>query len=230
MLADILGCASYTSESGSKEEKAAILSKWLASKDQPAIAATSALGIGFDYPHVRWVIHVDAPERMTAFSQESGRAGRDGGKASSIILLRAMWKPQLNQDLAPDQEAMQLYLTQQYCSRGVLSQFLDDQRDWRWCMVGEEVCQVCQEPHSKARPLDLIYAVESPKGIAFTGLEEVLRQDHAQDQVLDSYERDLKIMVGQCLYCRALGRRFQHEAQKCSRRFHWIHAKNEAYQ
>jgi len=46
-------------------------------------------------------------------------------------------------------------------------------------MVGEEVCQVCQEPHSKARPLDLIYAVESPKGIAFTGLEEVLRQDHA---------------------------------------------------
>jgi len=179
MLANILGCALYTSELGSKEEKAAILSKWLASKDQPAIAATSALGIGFDYPHVRWVIHVDAPERMTAFSQESGRAGRDGGKASSIILLRAMWKPQLNQDLAPDQEAMQLYLTQQYCSRGVLSQFLDDQRDWRWCMVGEEVCQVCQEPHSKARPLDLIYAVESPKGIAFIGLEEVLRQDHA---------------------------------------------------
>ena len=53
MLADILGCASYTSELGSKEEKAAILSKWLASKDQPAIAATSALGIGFDYPYVR---------------------------------------------------------------------------------------------------------------------------------------------------------------------------------
>jgi superfamily II DNA helicase RecQ len=87
MLADVLKCPSYTSESGSEEEKAAILSKWLANKDQPVIVATSALGIGFDYPHVRWVIHVDAPEKVTAFSQESGRAGRDGRKASSIILL-----------------------------------------------------------------------------------------------------------------------------------------------
>ena len=52
-LADILDCLLYMSESGSKEEKAAILSKWLANNDKPVIVATSALGIGFDYPHVR---------------------------------------------------------------------------------------------------------------------------------------------------------------------------------
>ena len=230
MLADILGCPSYTSESGSDEEKAAILSKWLADKEQPVIAATSALGNGFDYPHVRWVIHIGAPETASAFSQESGRAGRSGSKASSIIMLSAMWKPQLDQHLTPDQEAMQLYLTQQHCSRGVLSQFLDDQRDWRWCMQGEEVCEVCQEPHDEARPLDLIFALPSRQGVAFTGPEEVLRQDHVQDQALDGYERDLEIMSGNCLYCRALGRRFEHPAHKCSQRFHWIHAKNEAYQ
>ena len=74
---------------------------------------------------------MDAPEKVTAFSQESGRAGRDGGKASSITLLSATWKPQLDGNLALDQEAMQLYLTQQYCSRGVLSQFLDSQCHWR---------------------------------------------------------------------------------------------------
>ena len=85
-----------------------------------------------------------------------------------------MWKPQLDQHLVPDQEAMQLYLMQQHCSHGVLSQFLDDQRDWRWCMQGKEVCEVCQEPQDEAWPLDLIFALPSRQEVAFTGPEEVL--------------------------------------------------------
>ena len=229
-LADILKCPSYTSKSGTEEEKAAIISGWLGNRDQPVIVATSALGIGFDYTHVRWVVHVDAPSETTAFSQESGRAGRDGGKASSIILLHSGWKPQADRSLSPDQEAMQLYLTQQYCSRGVLSQFLDDQPNWRWCMAGEEVCQVCREPHAEARPLDLRFELAAQGGMEFTGPDEVLRQDHVRDQVLDSYERDLEVMLGSCLYCRLLSRKFDHAPGACSRRFHWIHAKNEAYQ
>jgi hypothetical protein len=39
--------------------------------------------------------------------------------------------------------------------------------------------------------------------MSFTGPDEVLRQDHVRDQVLDSYEKDLEIMLGSCLYCRA---------------------------
>ena len=57
----MLGCLTYTSKSGSEEEKATIISDWLGRPKQPAIVATRALGIGFDYPFVRWVIHVDAP-------------------------------------------------------------------------------------------------------------------------------------------------------------------------
>ena len=111
LLTELLQCPSYTSESGSEEEKAAILARWIADKGQPVITATSAHGIGFDYPHIQWVVHVDAPSEATAFSQESGRAGRDGGKASSIVLLHAGWKPQVDGSLSPDREAMQLYLT-----------------------------------------------------------------------------------------------------------------------
>jgi hypothetical protein len=229
-LADILGCPTYTSRSGTEDEKAAIISGWLGNRDQPVIVATSALGIGFDYAFVRWVIHVDGPDKLTDFSQESGRAGRDGSQASSIVLLRAGWQPQVDGYLSADRQAMQLYLTQQYCSRGVLSQFLDAQADWRWCMPGEEVCQVCQEPHTESRPVDLKFELAVPDRIEFTGPDEVLRQDHIRDQVLDSYERDLEVMSGNCLYCRMLGRRFHHAAGKCSRRFHWINAKSEAYQ
>lgn len=230
LLADMLGCASYTSESGSDQEKAAILSQWLSNPDQPAIAAPSALGIGFDYPHIRWVIHIDAPDEATAFSQESGRAGRDRARAWSIVILSAAWKPQLDRTLSPDQEAMQLYLAQQYCSRGVLSQFLDAQPDWRWCMVDEEVCQVCKEPHTQARPPDLVFALQKPAATAFTGPDEVLRQDYVKNQVLDCYERDLQAMVGTCLYCRVVGRSSAHLAHTCGRRFHWINPKREAYE
>ncbi len=58
-------------------------------------------------------------------------------------------------------------------------------------MAGEEVYQVCGDPHTEARPQDLTFALKTPTGIVFTRLEEVLRQDYARDQVLNSYKRDL---------------------------------------
>jgi hypothetical protein len=53
MLANILDCLLYTFKLRFKEEKAAILSKWLVSKDKLFIIATSALGIRFDYLYMQ---------------------------------------------------------------------------------------------------------------------------------------------------------------------------------
>jgi superfamily II DNA helicase RecQ len=52
-LADLLGCPSYTSKSGTEEEKKLIIIQWLSTPTQPAIVATSALGLGFDHPSIR---------------------------------------------------------------------------------------------------------------------------------------------------------------------------------
>jgi hypothetical protein len=229
-LGKVLRCPVYTSESGSEEEKGAVIARWLSDPQLPVIAATGALGIGFDYPHVRWAVHVDAPSKMTDFSQESGRAGRDGRTAASIVMLRASWTPNLTGALSADQEAMQLYLTQRHCSRGVLSQFLDDPADWRWCMGGDEACQVCGEPHVAARPPELRFVLRPPAAAPCTGPGEVLRQERVQDQALDRYGRDLEILKGTCLRCRAEGGRFDHAALQCPRRHQWMKAKKEAYQ
>jgi hypothetical protein len=125
---------------------------------------------------------------------------------------------------------MQLYLTQQHCSRGVLSQFLDTEPHWRWCMAEDEACQVCVQPHVEPRPVNLKFSLPLQVRMTFTGPDEVFRQDYVQDQVLDRYESDLQTMLGTCLSCRVQSRKFNHAPQTCSRRFSWIHAKNDAYQ
>ncbi|KAJ9130107.1 DEAD/DEAH box helicase [Pleurostoma richardsiae] len=253
-LADMLDCPSYTADSGTESEKAAIIEQWLGAADSRAIVATSALGPGFDYPHVRWVIHVGPPDLMTNFSQESGRAGRDGKPAESIVLLSAAWQPRLDRPLGRDEEAMQLYLTQQDCSRAVLSRFLDEKEDWRWCMEGEdELCEVCPKHHTERRPSDLelrLPAPDTPTGprgstrpeqvesggggvrgpgrdAEYAGPDEVLRQDMVQEDILGRFEADLETMRGCCLLCRVQGGRpfDDHRATSCSRRWSWIKAK-----
>jgi hypothetical protein len=123
-------------------------------------------------------VHVDAPIEVSSFSQESGRAGRDGPKAFSIMLLWFSWKPELERHLIPDQEAMQLYLSQQYYSCAVLSQFLDASIDWRWYMASNEPCQVYRTAYIISRPIDVVYTLPKKVQIEFTGSIKILCQDY----------------------------------------------------
>lgn len=131
VLAGYLDCEHFTSDSGTPEDKKAILDRWLADADMPYIVATSALGAGFDYAHIRTVWHVGAPTSMVDFVQETGRAGRDGEPAASLVLLDVAWKPDPDADIglcmpACDAQAMQAYLEpDSRCLRVKIAEYID---------------------------------------------------------------------------------------------------------
>jgi hypothetical protein len=182
--------------------------------------ATSALSAGFDYAHVRLVIHVDEPSSLIDFAQESGRAGRDGKEAYSLVLLARRWKPQAAKDTTVEKKALYRYLLGQDCRRTCLSAHLDAEPYWRQCQADEDViCDICSAgPARAASP-----TVLAPQPTGSTAISEKRRLASLE---LSRYQEDLLAVQGTCLLCRASGDAWDHTFPTCWRRFEFFETRN----
>ncbi|MGM5470102.1 RecQ family ATP-dependent DNA helicase [Flavobacteriaceae bacterium LMO-SS05] len=61
------------------------LQLWLNNQKQ-VMVATTAFGMGIDKPDVKTIIHINLPESIESYYQETGRAGRNNEKAYAVIL------------------------------------------------------------------------------------------------------------------------------------------------
>ena len=105
------------------------------------VIATIALGMGFSCPNIRYVIHYGMPNSLEAYCQESGRAGRDGGKAHAVLLYRGC-------DLHPCRKidaSMKHYCMQSaVCRRTTLMKpFVDTDDDINSIPVANPIHQCC---------------------------------------------------------------------------------------
>ncbi|KAL2614066.1 hypothetical protein R1flu_025758 [Riccia fluitans] len=66
------------------KERSDALEQWSSGK-VPVVIATVAFGMGIDRKDVHMVCHYNVPKSLEGFYQESGRAGRDGNPARSVI-------------------------------------------------------------------------------------------------------------------------------------------------
>jgi ATP-dependent DNA helicase RecQ len=73
----------YTGETGDRREE---LEQALLNNQVKALAATTALGMGYDKPDLAFVIHYQMPGSVVAYYQQVGRAGRALESAYGVML------------------------------------------------------------------------------------------------------------------------------------------------
>jgi ATP-dependent DNA helicase RecQ len=72
------GLAARAYHAGMESEQRAEIQDWFMAGDDRVVVATIAFGMGIDKANIRAVVHYNLPKSLESYTQEIGRAGRDG--------------------------------------------------------------------------------------------------------------------------------------------------------
>jgi ATP-dependent DNA helicase RecQ len=80
------GIAAYAYHAGLAHDKRESIQRQFMGGTLNCIVATIAFGMGIDKSDIRNVVHFDLPKSIENYSQEIGRAGRDGAQSECLVL------------------------------------------------------------------------------------------------------------------------------------------------
>ena len=84
---DAAGLEARTYHAGMQDEQRAEIQDWFMASNQAIVVATIAFGMGIDKANIRSVYHYNLPKSLENYSQEIGRADRDGEPAICHMLV-----------------------------------------------------------------------------------------------------------------------------------------------